>query len=389
MHENSPHSNQIITFIKENMMKYTKLFPVLLLIVAIALSSVPTFAQDDSGESMYDPEACFRPAAEDTPTVQFDAKEGPFTIGISNSFIGNAWRTQMIQMAYAFAETEQAAPLIEELIVVSTGQDVEAQIAAMDNMIALGVDAIILNAATPTGFDAVIRRAADAGIIVVSFDNVVTAPEAILVNEDQVEFGRVMAEDLVARLGGEGNVVMVNGVPGTSVDSDRNTGAKEVFDANEGITVIAELEGMWDSGTAQTAMADFLATQPEIDGVWIQGGGPGVIQAFEDAGVELPPMAGEAENAFRKAMGEGAFEGISVGQTPGMVAVSMMAALELLQGRELPQNISMPLPAVTSEDAEEGVHYFSDLPDDFFTAIKIPVCGVDLEADALLAVEVE
>src|SRR5690606_32031969 len=266
----------------------------------------------------------------------------------------------------------EVAPLIDELIVVSTGEDVEAQIAAMDNMIALGVDAIILNAATPTGFDAVIRRAADAGIIVVSFDNIVTAPEAVLVNEDQVEFGRVMAEDLVERMGGEGNVVMVNGVPGTSVDTDRNTGAKEVFEQYPDITVIAELEGMWGSGVAQQVMADFLATQPEIDGVWIQGGGPGVIQAFDDAGYALVPMAGEAENGFRRALAERQDEGlvgISVGQTPGMVAVAMQAALELLQGRELPRSIAMPLPLVTSEDIEEGVHYFEELPDDFFTPI--------------------
>ena len=69
--------------------------------------------------------------------------------------------------------------------------------------------------------------------------------------------------------------------------------------------------------------------------------------------------------------------------------MATLAALEILQGRELPRVISMPLPLVTSEDIEEGVHYFPDLPVDFFTAIKIPVCGVDLEADAILAVEVE
>lgn len=369
-------------------MRSIRFFGLLILILALAIASFPTYAQD-SGDSAFDPEACFRPATEDTATVQFPAVDGPYTIGISNSFIGNAWRTQMIQMAEAFAATPEIAPLIEELIVVSSGQDVEAQIATMDNMIASGVDAIILNAATPTGFDAVIRRATDAGIIVVSFDNIVTSPDAILVNEDQVEFGTVMAEDLVARMGGQGNVVMVNGVPGTSVDSDRNAGAKSVFEQYEGINVIAELEGRWDSGTAQTVMADFLATQPEIDGVWVQGGGPGVIQAFLDAGRELPPLAGEAENAFRKMMGEGAFEGISVGQTPGMVAVSMQVALYLLQGNELPQNISMPLPLVTSEDAEEGVHYFPDLPDDFFTAIKILECGVDLEPEEILSINVE
>lgn len=369
---------------------------VLLLGLLVPVFVLPVLAQDEPAETeeadevTYDPEACFAPAANNDTTVQFDAKEGPFVIGISNSFIGNAWRTQMIQMAQAFAETEDVAPLIDDLIIVSTGDDVEAQIAAMDNMIALGVDAIILNAINPTSFDAVVSRAADAGIIVVAFDGIVDSPEAIIVNEDQTEFGASLARDLVERIGGAGNIIMVNGVPGTSVDSDRNAGAKAVFAEYPDITVIAELEGRWDSGTAQTVVADFLATQPEVDAVWIQGGGPGVIQAFLDAGYEdLPPMAGEAENGFRMALGNGDFEGISIAQTPGMIAVSMQAALELLQGRELPRVISMPLPSVTSEEIEEGVHYFPDLPVDFFTAIKIPVCGVNLEPDAILAVEVE
>ncbi len=368
-------------------------FLTFLALFCFVIFAVPSVAQEDSeDEVMYDPEACFRPSADNEEMVSYEAVEGPYTIGLSNSFIGNAWRTQMIQMAEAWAASPDVAPMIEELIVVSTGEDVEAQIAAMDNMIALGVDAIILNAANPTGFDAVIRRASEAGIIVVSFDNIVTAPEAVLVNEDQIEFGSVMAQDLAERMGGEGNVVLVNGVPGTSVDTDRNTGAKEVFAEYPDINIIAELEGMWGSGVAQQMMADFLATQPEIDGVWIQGGGPGVIQAFDDAGYDLVPMAGEAENGFRKAMAErqdDGLVGISVGQTPGMVAVAMQTALELLQGTELPRSIAMPLPLVTTEDIEEGVHYFADLPDDFFTPIKIPECGVNLSPEEILAVEVE
>lgn len=358
----------------------------LLLVGLLAVAFVlPAAAQDE-----YDPETCFAPAANNDGTVQIDAVEGPYTIGISNSFIGNAWRTQMLQMAHAFAETDEVAPLIDELIVVSTGEDVEAQIAAMDNMIALGVDAIVVNAINPTSFDAVVSRAADAGIPVIAFDGVVDAPEAILINEDQFEMGAAWARDLVERLDGEGNIVMVNGVPGTSVDSDRIAGAKSVFDEEPGITVIAELEGRWGSGTAQTVMADFLATQPQVDGVWVQGGTPGVIQALKDAGyTDLPPIAGEGENGFRMAMGAGEVEGLSIAQTPGMIAVAMQAALELLQGRELPRVISMPLPSVSSEDIEEGVHYFPDLPVDFFTAIKIPVCGVNLDADAILAVVIE
>ena len=114
-----------------------------------AAHTTPTARQANYQTDEYDPKACFQAATTNDKMVSFPAKEGPYTIGLSNSFIGNAWRTQMIQMAKACVATPEIAPLIEELIVVSTGEDVEAQIAAMDNMIALGVDAIILNAMQP------------------------------------------------------------------------------------------------------------------------------------------------------------------------------------------------------------------------------------------------
>lgn len=336
----------------------------------------------------YDINKCFVAAPANDGMVKYDAKPGPYKIAVSNSFIGNDWRTQMIQMGKAYVEQPHVAPLIEEFTLVSSGQDVAAQIAQMDNMIASGVDAIILNAASPTAFDAVIRRAAEAGIIVVSFDNIVTAPEAVLVNEDQVAFGRTMAEDLVERLGNEGNVVMVNGVAGTSVDTDRQTGAKEVFDATDGIEVVAEVVGNWDTGTAQKVMADLLATRDDIDGVWAQGGSPGVVQAYLDADRPFVPVAGEAENGFRKQLAEykdQGLVGISVGQSPGLIAVSIQAALELLQGKELPRFIAAPLPVATTETLEAGVNYFPDLPDSFFTPIQFPDCGVNLTADEILA----
>lgn len=340
----------------------------------------------------FDLETCFAPASTNDGMVKFDPRPGPYKIAVSNSFIGNDWRTQMIQMAKAYVNQPHVAPLIEDFSLVSSGQDVAAQIAQIDNMIASGVDAIILNAASPTAFDAVIRRATDAGIIVVSFDNVVTAPEAVLINEDQVEFGRELARDLVKRLNGEGNVVMVTGVAGTSVDIDRTTGGKEIFAQNPGIKVVAEVVGNWDTGTAQKVMADLLATRDDIDGVWAQGGTPGVVQAFIDAGKPFVPVAGEAENGFRKQLAQYKDEGlagISIGQSPGLVAVSIQAALELLQGHELPRVIAAPLPIATTENLESGVNYFPELPDSFFTPIQFKSCGVDLSATDILAQSAE
>src|SRR5258707_14469923 len=244
-------------------------------------SQAQATAQATAGAaSAYDPAVCFAAAASNDKTVSYPAKSGPFKLGISNSFVGNSWRTQMIQMATAFGNSPEGKALISQMTIVSSGQDVEAQIAAMDNMISKGVDAIILNAATPDAFNAVIKRAADAGIPVISFDNVVTSPDAIVVNEDQIEFGGLMAKDLVKRLNGKGNVVMVNGVPGTGVDEERQKGAMDVFSQYPDIKVIAKLQGDWDSGIAQTAMTDFLATKPTIDGLLGEAGAPGTIKAL-------------------------------------------------------------------------------------------------------------
>ncbi|MEM7802491.1 MAG: hypothetical protein AAF633_25080, partial [Chloroflexota bacterium] len=99
---------------------------------------------------------------------------------------------------------------------------------------------------------------------------------------------------------------------------------------------------------------------------------------------------GSEENAFRIELATNdAFSGISVAQTPGLGAVALQVTLNMLQGTEVPRVISIPIPAVTSEAMEEGVHYFPGLPDDFFTAINIPECGLDLQPEEILGVEVD
>src|SRR3954454_24655781 len=104
-----------------------------------------TMAATASGGG-FDPDVCFRADKASDKEISMTAKKPPFKIGISNSFIGNSWRTQMIQMATAYGNSPDGKALISELTILSSGQDVEAQIAAMDNMIAKGVDAIVLDA---------------------------------------------------------------------------------------------------------------------------------------------------------------------------------------------------------------------------------------------------
>ncbi|MDQ3167796.1 MAG: substrate-binding domain-containing protein, partial [Chloroflexota bacterium] len=250
----------------------------------------------------------------------------------------------------------------------------------IENMISNGAQAIIINAADQTGLNTVVQRARQDGIVIVSFDNIVDVEDTVTINEDQVEMGRLWAQFLVDQLGGQGNVLMINGVAGTGVDAQRREGAAEVWAANTGITVVAEVNGDWDPGLAQTVTANALAANAQIDGVWCQGGTDGAVRAFIDAGRPLVPFAGEAENGFRKQMLQYAdqFQALSIGQTPGMGSVAIRAAIDLLRGVEMPADIAIPLPMATTAELEEGVNVFPEQPDNFFTPIQVPACGVTL-----------
>src|SRR5215208_7446692 len=350
--------------------------------VGLGLSGAGRFgslawAQEASpAASEFDAAACYQPFG-DVQTVQYqNAADPPYNIALSNSYIGNVWRTQMIKLAKAYAETPDIAPLISDFEVNTADRDDAAQQAAIENMISNGAQAIVILANTPTALVQTVQQARADGIVIVSFDTTVhTDPPdpsldlGVTVNEDQVEMGRRWAQWLVDQTGGEGKILMVNGVQGTGVDQERRQGAAEVWDKNPGISIV-EVIGDWYPGKEKTATATALAANPDFAGVWCQGGTDGVVRAFLDAGVPLVPVAGEAENGFRKQMYEmkDQFQGYSIGQTPGLVAVSMRAALSLLMG-----------------ELEPGVNFFPDAPDNFFTATSVPACGVNLtfeEVDA-------
>jgi ribose transport system substrate-binding protein len=333
--------------------------------------------------------ACFAPAASTTKFFQWPEKKGPYRIAIANGFVGNTWRIQMIKTAKAYAEQPDIKPHIKELKVVSTGTDVAAQIAAIDNFINAGYDAIVTIAVNPTAFGPVIKRANRAGVVVVPFDNVLDSDEVMMVNEDQAEMGRKMGEWLVRNIPAKsGKILEVRGLPGNSVDRDRHQGFRAVMEAPGNKFEIVEVVGNWDDGTAQKVTADALAVHKKFDGIYTQGGSTGTVRALIDAKHPFIPVSGEAENGFRKLCAQHAKDGLvcaSAGQSPGLVAISMKAAIEALQGKVLPQMISVPLPYVEHPNFKAGENYYPDLSDNFFTPNEFPPCNVNITATEIMS----
>lgn len=336
--------------------------------------------------------ACFAPWGADAKYMQWPAQEGPYRIAVVNGFVGNTWRIQMIKTAKAFAEDPAIKDKIAEFKVVSTGTDAPAQLGAIEDFINQGFDAIVTIAVSPDGFDRVIRLADKENVVLVPFDNVLDTDAVMQVNEDQTEMGHRWAQFLVDELAAQGKtggkILEVRGLAGNSVDRDRSAAIHETFAAAGGNWEIVEVVGNWDDGTAQKVTADAIAVHGQFDGIAVQGGTTGVVQALIDAGHPFVPIAGESENGFRKLVAEHADEGlkgISIGQSPGLVAIAMKAAISALEGNVMPQLISVPLPVATYDQLKDGENFWSDLPDNFFTVNEFPPCGVNISGPAIMA----
>ncbi|MBV9289993.1 MAG: ABC transporter substrate-binding protein [Hyphomicrobiales bacterium] len=363
---------------------------ILLAGVAAAFSAVSGAALAGSMKTVSGPSAdpqCFVPWSDKTKFLQFDKKPGPYRIALANGFIANTWRIQMIKTAKAYAAVPEVAAKLKEFKVVSTGEDVAAQIAAINNFIDSGYDAIVVNAQNPKAFGPVIKRAKEAGVVLVAFDNILDTEDAINVDVDQKGLGVLWANWLIKNVPNGGKVLEVRGVAGTSVDTDRHDGIHETLDKSGKKWDVVEVVGKWDDPTAQKATADAIAVQKHFDGFTAQGGDTGVVQAMLDAKHPMVPFGGETENGFRKFCGKMAGEGLkcsSAGTGPAQVAVAIKTAIAALEGQVVPQSIKLPLAIVEDPDFKDGVNYYSDQSDNFFVGNAFPTCGINFTAQQIM-----
>ena len=232
-----------------------------------------------------------------------------------------------------------------------------------------------------------IKRANDAGVVLVAFDNILDTEEAINVNVDQKGLGVLWANWLIKHLPEGGKVLEVRGVSGTSVDRDRHDGIQEVFKASGKKWDTVEVIGKWDDPTAQKVTADAIATNGPFAGITAQGGDTGVVQAMIDAKHAFVPFGGETENGFRKFCAKFAGDGLkcsSAGTGPAQVAVAIKTAIAALEGQVVPQSVKLPLAIVEDPNFKEGQDYFPDQSDNFFVGNAFPTCGINFTAQEIM-----
>ena len=231
-----------------------------------------------------------------------DAAE-KYKIFLSMSYIGNDWQAEAANMVKAMAAHKSMADKVDLQVQVA-GPNAQRQIQQINAMVQAGADAIVIFPISPTALNQVVKNACDKGVKIFAYDGDISEPCAHNISIDQEEAGRVTAEWLVKKLNGKGNIVVLTGVPGTSVDKLRTKAAKEVFAKHPDIKIVAEGVGMWSQAVTRTELSKITATQSwdQIDGLWLQVGCYTANAMQLEAGKkpeELKPCAGEGANGGR------------------------------------------------------------------------------------------
>jgi ribose transport system substrate-binding protein len=275
-----------------------------------------------------------------------------YTIGVSNTLVGNGWREQMICSIKAQAT---ASGVVDEVVVINENADMTGQIGHIENLISQGVDAIILNPTDREGLNSVIEEAINQGIVVVAVDQAVTAEGAYVATNDQEEYGYLGAKWLFEELGGEGDVVYMRGIDGVPADTDRDAGFQRALEEFPGITVVQETFTGWDPTVGAEQALNIITTQ-QVDGIWTSGIDYTVVEQFQSADVPFVPIVGADNNGFIEQLieleGDG-LTGAAVTNPPAIGAVGTAIAVDALEGDSPDQTTTLTPEVFDSSEQDQ------------------------------------
>ncbi len=288
-------------------------------------------------------------------------------IALSNSFYGNDWRRQMVDAFTEAAESAKADGLISDFVVLNGDGSVPQQQSQLADLILRGVDAIAINAASETALNETVEQACAAGIKVVAFDSLVTAPCAGTLGFDFTAYKAEQARQTLDLIGNTGNVIIVRGVRGSGPDQQMYDAQMSVLNEHPDVKVVAEVFGEATAPVAQSAIANVLPSLPHVDAVLAQGGSDdyGIAQAFQQYGGEyegkLPVIEGGGSADFIRFWSDQVASGYkttSMNSTPGIGGAAFWVALAMADGQDVPQSITMPVATVTADNLGD----YADMP---------------------------
>lgn len=313
--------------------------------------------------------------AEGTPAdlaAVYDKLQGSgLKVALSNSYVGNSWRAQMINTFDAYCKNLQSWGVIDEYYSTSCGNDSDAQINDISNMISAGYNIIVVDAASPTALVDIAEEAMDRGVIVVGFDSTIDSDVCYNVNVDAYDYGYQQAHWLAEQMGGKGNLINVRGVEGSTVDRDRYKGQTDALSEYPDIETVSEVWGEFDDATTSAVLVDALSalSGTEINAILESGGGDnGLVEAMKKAELDFSKVyvAGDYTNGIYRSMVEDGLLGFTASDPCFLSASAVQIGLRVAAGEEVEKMTYIDMPTGDYTTADQI--YQPDLPDNVVVA---------------------
>lgn len=277
------------------------------------------------------------------------------SVGVTVGNLGNPFFVQVVKGVEAKARELGGDDV--QVTAVSADYDLAKQFSQIDNFIASGVDMIVVNAADPAAIEPAIKRAQEAGIVVVAVDVSAAGADAT-VQTNNVEAGQKACEYIAEKLNGEGKVVIMNGPPVSAV-IDRVNGCKEVLGQYPGIEILSDSQnGKGSREGGLEVMIGLLTANPELDGVFTIND-PQAIGADlaakqlgrTDLFITSVDGAPDIEQALKS---ETLIEASSAQDPYKMAQMAVEVGYQIMQGNKPEQNtILIPSDLITRDNVDE------------------------------------
>lgn len=307
------------------------------------------------------------------------AKDGPYRIALAAQGPTNSWATLFDEHARWYVE-QLGTDVVSELLYADANGSADIQVPQVEDLLAQDPDVLILVPMGRAALSAPVERAMAQGVPVVlcasgvETDNFVTE-----VGTNLYDAGRRQAQWLVDQLGGEGRIVQMDGIAGVDTAEIQAAAARAVWEANPGIEVLDAQYGNWSTAEAKQIAEQWIAQYGEdIDGIWSNGAqmSQGIISAYLDAGLPIPPIAGgEYMQGFLRLAEEENVTFRAIQYPNAMVITCIDAALSILRGEPVPRFIDFRDVLENSGDFTNetmDAFYNPNWSDDVFGPVFLP-----------------
>jgi ribose transport system substrate-binding protein len=227
--------------------------------------------------------------------------------------------------------------------------DIAEQIALVGQAIAARPDAVVFVPVHLTALDASVRELNAAGIPAVNYLNRLAHGRFVsYVGSDDYRLARDIAAYLFRHMGGKGDVLLMEGVPGAVTSRERVRGFLDAIKEWPGMRIVATRTGQFLEDAGREATKAVLAEGIHFDGVLSANDAMslGALSALEAAGVRVPVIGVNALPDAIESVKSGRLLATVDFDALKIACVATEAALRHLRGQRVPAEIILPVQVV-------------------------------------------